>query len=153
MIHLQPDSRDVVKISLISYGHQDGEDKIERRVTLGYFVESVEDHDFKEAIESHDAASSLLGTWSLQEGQAQITRIPTTLQEGVIFENAEECIKLRKRGITYKDIEQGASLVPESAGSAEEVEDALSGPEWEQGESLESYMQRIQEHINQKETN
>lgn len=154
MIHLSPKTKKVVDISIVSYGQKYGDNQIKRKTRLGYFLPSVGDHEIKEAIQSYNLTFEILASKSLTEGEAQLMRSPCKIKEGVVFEEAKECMRLRSKGITPEDIEEGHGLVPEDISSIEDIEEALSSPELFEpsDETLQEYMDRVDNARIEKDT-
>lgn len=105
MIHLSPKKIDVVEVEVVSRGRGGDGDPVERRVNLGIFTEDVTEQDLQEAIAKYDLYYELLGTISMMEGRARISKRSFQMTSGAIFDSADECCRYRSKGITYSDIE------------------------------------------------
>jgi len=107
MIHLNPKTIDAVEITVVSKGRTSSGDPSERRVCLGLFTPDVSEDDFQAAIAEHGLFYELLGSISLEQGQARLKREARQVTDGVVFESADECCRHMAQGVTHADIEEG----------------------------------------------
>jgi len=111
MRELTPKTVDVLSVYLYSFGEaRPWESKPQqRRAHLGLFdADTVSASSLKALEEKRDLIRPLLGTRSYMDKAPVSVRInQKTIEEGVIFENVEECLTYLRHDLTYQAICEG----------------------------------------------
>lgn len=110
MKYLNPKKIEAAMIELVSWGYR-GEEKIERRVTLGLFTPDVSVDDIAHIIKEEGLQPNLMGSASIAGGEFFFNRRTAQVVEGVIFESADEFSRFLKNGVDWSDISEGVKIV------------------------------------------
>jgi hypothetical protein len=108
MIYLTPNKKRVNAVRIVSKtkgNTWDEETVLSRKVFLGYFIEEITMETISDALMESGLLINLLGLYTLEtQGRYEIEPFTEWVDEGVIFENVDECIQCLKAGLSPREL-------------------------------------------------